>query len=319
MKTIPFLKSVSLALFFMSFIFIGCNDDDDPSGEAKGNLELSITDAPIDDPEIKATFITVTGVELDGTRFNFDNEVKFDIMAYQRGDTKVLFDEEIHTGTYNDLVLVLMAGENDNQPASYVETKDGMKHDLFSGISGEVKFDVNAKSYAVTEGNSTNLVLDFNVRNAIRHSSNTGEDKYNINSDFSSIIRAEPVNNTLVVSGKVLDPLKLGGKSIVAYLYVKGDFDKEDETSVSGSSGIMFEHALASDMVDGSGNFEFHYVPSKTYEVVLVGYENIDSDSELEVKGFLTTNILGVLGVEINALGGSNINTNITVTGFLGI
>lgn len=317
MKSNPILNSVSLALL-MLFFMTACNKDEDTNNSNKsGDVEISITDAPIDDPSIVSTFITVKGVELDGTRFNFDSEVQFDIMAYQRGETKILFDEKIQTGTYSDISLILLAGEFNNQPACYVQTKDGVKHDLFTGIGGEVKFDVDASSFKVEESTKARIILDFNVRNAIRVSSNTGTDKYNFNTEYNTIIRGENISSTLIVSGKVSDPLNLGDDRVVAYLYVKGEFDKAKETSISGSNGIMFENALCSDVVDGSGNFEFNFVTKNNYEVVLVSYENNDNDSELEVKGFLTTNLLGLLGVDINALAGTNVNTNITITGFL--
>lgn len=317
MKANPNLNAVSLVLFMM-LLMTACNKDEGTDNTKKtGDFELSITDAPVDDPGIKSTIITVTGIELDGTRFNFDNEVQFDIMAYQRGDTKVLFDEKIQTGTYSDLALILKAGELNNQPACYLETKDGIKHDLFTGISGEVKFDVKTADYKVDENTKSRIVMDFNLRNAIRQSVNSGADKYNFNSDYSDIIRAENISTTLKVSGKVSDPLDLGGDRIVAYLYVKGEFDKTTETSISGSNGIMFENALCSDAVDASGNFEFNFITKNNYEVVLVAYENNDSDSELEVKGFLTTNLLGILGIDINAQAGTNINTNMAITGFL--
>ncbi len=315
------LNSIFGQLLVVLFIFalIACNKEDNSSENAKGEVEISITDAPVDDPGIKSTVITVTGLELDGTRFNFDNEVQLDIMAYQRGNTKILFTEEIQAASYSSLALILKAGEKNGHPACFVETKDGVKHDLFTGIGGEVKFNTSTKTIKVMEGSKTSIVLDFNVRNAIRYSTNTGSDKYNFNADFDSIIRAENTSTSKVISGKVADPLSLGGSRIVAYLYVRGEFNKQVETSVSGSNGIMFENALSSDAVDASGNFSFHFIPSQKYEIVLVGYENIDSDSEYEVKGFLTTNILGSLGIEIDALASGNVNTNLTITGFLGI
>ena len=55
-------------LLIISILVIGCNDVDkiDVEGQSEGRLQVSITDAPVDDPNVEAVFITTVAIELDG-------------------------------------------------------------------------------------------------------------------------------------------------------------------------------------------------------------------------------------------------------------
>ena len=49
----------------LSFFFTRCTKE-----EAEKQVSFQITDAPIDDADVKAVFITVTQVKVDGTVFS---------------------------------------------------------------------------------------------------------------------------------------------------------------------------------------------------------------------------------------------------------
>ena len=75
---------MKVSKLFLSAVLVGalglfqisCEDstnDPDPDGNggsASGTLKVSITDSPIDSPDVKAVFVTVTEVKVDGKTFD---------------------------------------------------------------------------------------------------------------------------------------------------------------------------------------------------------------------------------------------------------
>ena len=165
---------VKLSLvFFLTFgLFVSCTDEntDDDSNTLKGTARFELTDAPIDDANVKGAFVTVTAVKVDGEVISgFNGKQTIDLLAYQQGNTQALGLAELEAGTYSDVSLVLdyETDANGDQPGCYILTTDDTRQKLeaSSGSSGELN--LNSGSFTVEENSTTDIVIDFDVRKAV--------------------------------------------------------------------------------------------------------------------------------------------------------
>ena len=101
----------------------------------KGDLRLEITDAPIDDRRIEATFITISEIRLDGDPIEGYQTSTFDVYALQNGLLDVLVEAEVESGSYQVLELDLNydTDAEGNSPGCYVLDSDGTTHMLGMG------------------------------------------------------------------------------------------------------------------------------------------------------------------------------------------
>src|SRR5690349_10090625 len=127
------MQSILLALCAgATLFFTACDKDNNPSDD-KGRLNVEITDGPIEDPNIKAVFVTVSEVKIDGETFEgFNGKKTINLLAYQQGNVAALGIGDIDAGTYNSVTLVIDAQTDDagNSPGAYVQTTDNVKHAL---------------------------------------------------------------------------------------------------------------------------------------------------------------------------------------------
>ena len=123
-------KSKIIRLFTFSMIalsVVACNKDNTSS---PGQVNFEVTDAPFDDAEIQAVFVTVAAIKVDGKAIdNFNGKATFDIASYQRGQTKSLGNTNLQSGTYSNVMLVLdnNTDQSGSSPGCYVLTKSGQK------------------------------------------------------------------------------------------------------------------------------------------------------------------------------------------------
>ncbi len=135
------LKSLKGICFFLllSLFFTNCSKDEATSPnpttppttvETKGRVNLEITDAPSDDPNIKGVFVTVAEVKIDGKTFDgFKGKTTIELSAYHSGRTEALGLGELETGSYKELTIVLdyETDAQGNSPGCYALTKNDEK------------------------------------------------------------------------------------------------------------------------------------------------------------------------------------------------
>ena len=317
-----YLSGISTILLLLVF-FTQCKEDD--SAQPKGTAQIEITDGPVDDANVMGTFVTVTAVKVDGKEISGFSKQTIDLMAYQHGDTKLLGTTELEAGTYNDLTLVLdySMDASGNSPGCYVLTTDNMKHSLqaTSSTTGEVK--ANNGSFKVTEGNTTNVVLDFDLRKAIRYEgAPQDDDQYDFVTDgeLRSSLRVVAKAESGKVAGNCEDNFGFAGDKIVVYAYKKGSFNKNTEISGQGESNVQFKGAVTSAVADNQGNYTLAFLEAGDYELHFFGYEDGDSDGKMEMKGELELSLLGNLGIDLNNVSVSanaSVNVSVKVLGLL--
>ncbi len=319
MKHLIGASSLLLALV----LFTQCKEDD--SASPKGTASIEITDGPIDDASVKGAFVTVTAIKVDGKAISGFSKQTIDLMAYQNGNTKLLTTADLEADTYSEVTLVLDYSQDasGNAPGSYVLTTDNVKHSLQATSSTSSEITAKTGDFEVKEGSATNVVLDFDLRKAIRYDdAPQSNDQYDFvtEAELKSSIRVLAKAETGKVTGQVNDNFNMAGDKIVVYAYAKGNFTKSAETQGQGTSQVQFSKAETSAAVDAQGNYTLAFLEEGEYELHFFGYEDTNNDGKMEIKGELELSLLGNLGLDLNNLSvgaGANVSLSVNVVGIL--
>lgn len=311
------IKKFFLATLILSlFSLFACNKDDDNGGSAKGNLKLDITDAPVDDAEIEAVFVTVAEIEVDGEKVEGFNKTTIDLLLYQEGLTHLLADVELDAKQYNRVSLVL---DNDtdaegNSPGCYVETTDGLRHKLGTNTH-KVHLDHN---FNVEQNMETNLVIDFDLRKTIKRSEE-GVNNYEFvaSAQMNNSIRVVHASESGTIGGNCNDEIT-DSDLIIVYAYHKGEFNRNEETQTSSQTNLLFSNAVNSTVVDANGDYQLHFLEEGEYELHFASYKRNGDTGRLELNGSLELDILTSVDLEeVQVNANSNTTVNVLVTGIL--
>jgi len=299
----------TLAVFAAMSVY-SCQKDALP-----GSAAIEITDAPIDDANVKAAFITISNIKVDGKSVDGFTETTFDVSAYQDGATKLLCIAGLDAQSYSEITLVMdyEFDQNGNAPGCYVEEMDGTKHQLLAS-SKEITID---HDFMVESETQTTLVIDFDLRKVIARESDAADHyEFATNAEMESGIRIVTKSETGVIHGNFSDLVSNSDK-VVVYAYKKGAFNRSAEMKGQGTSNIEFANAVSSAAVDAGGNFELHFLEAGDYEIVFASYEE-SPDGEMALKGTLSLNVLGSIDLSDITVGASgSVTVDVVVTGIL--
>lgn len=286
-------------------IFTACNEDDEEpvnvrEAEGTGKASIYLTDAPVDNQEISAVFISITGVEAKGPEGwinlkNFDEPVSIDLLSYQNGESFLLIEEQIAAGTYTEVRLNLNIQENggttDTQ-GSYIQFKDGSKKILYTP-GGEQTGYKAIGGFTVPENGNASVTLDFDVRKALVAAGK--EDKYLL----KPAIRLVANGNAGTIEGELSGTE--GFNRVVAFVYQNGAFS-ESEMDAPTQGNVRFANAISSSMLDQNQEFTLAYLNTGTYDVYFAMFD--------EHGEFL--NLLGSYSsVKVGAQAKANISTKL--------
>jgi hypothetical protein len=297
-------------LFFALVLFASCSessDKQDPMEEEetpKGNLQLQITDAPVDDANVKAVFITAAAIELDGKIIDLDSPKTIEISALTKGQVETMFDKEIEAKNYSNLSLIL-AGEVNGQLSNYVVTKDDVKHNLLSSTN-QIKISIPAQNIEVMERGNFSAVLDFDLRKTIVYDDGNDVDRYNFDANLDGSIRLVQ-GESFKIEGVVSDQLSIADDKVVVFVYQKGTFDADAETT----GNIKFKNAVSSGSVDEDGKFSVHFLQKGNYDLVLANYQ-MEENGHLKLESILKTEVLAGINLGVITVD-ANVTTNLTV------
>lgn len=301
-------KSKITRLFIFSILALSMTACKKDNTSSPGTVNFEMTDAPFDDAEVQAVFVTVASIKVDGkTIDNFNGKTTFDIASYQRGQTKGLGSTTLNSGTYSNVTLVLdnEKDQSGNAPGCYVLTKSGQKKAIAAAsATSEIVLNGQFKSFA---DKSSTAVMDFDLRKTIAYNS-TGGYKFVSNSDMSSGIRLLQKSETGVIKGSTADASATASEKVVVYAYKKGTFNKATEMQGQGSSGVEFKNAVSS-CVASNGSYELHFLEPGEYELHCISYKDKDKDGKLDIQGEFQASLLS--GLNISSL---NVTANATVT-----
>lgn len=320
--------NVNLSAFLMMamtiFSLSACNDDSENSAEPVGSGEVTfeMTDAPIDNAEVRGVFVTVTDIKVDGESFEgFEGPQTINLLAYQNGKTELVGQGELSAKSYNNLSLVLDIDQDaaGNSPGSYVRTADGTKHRLASSAENTLEITSN-KAFTVSEDATSKVVIDFDLRKAIQLDE-SGDNEYSFvaASKLNNAVRVVARENAGTIKGQYSDQHGNGNDSdkVVVYAYKKGSFNAETETS----GELLFENAANSALVSGSsfssGNFTLAFLEEGEYELHFARYSpnsngrlSFDTMLELSSNGNASLN-----NIKLDA--GTEIELSLSITGII--
>jgi len=310
-----YLKISGLALIALVGM-MSCSKNDDAAMEGESyNTSFEVTDAPIDNAEVEAVFVTIANVSVDGKSLEGFTATTINLAALVNGKTEALGNLDLQAKSYSSIVFELDFDKdvNGDAPGCYVEKANGEK-DALIATSNKItitdKFEVLA--------NATNvIVIDFDLRKTIK------EEKDGLSSDFNFVTMAEltagirTVNAELTgkISGSVNDANNTSDK-IIVYAYEKGTFNADVETQGKGESEVTFANAVTSAEVKSlSGSYSLDFLEEGEYELIFASYKE-DDNSEFYFNALLnveSTTGLNLGAIEVNSA--IQISANVTVTG----
>lgn len=302
---------------FVSLVSIQCSKD--KGTQDSGQLSVKITDAPSDDANIQATFVTVADVKVDGQSVEGFQKQTVKISDLQSGKTQVLFSGDVQANTYSNISLVMDYGKDasGNAPGCYVLDKANAKHDLStsSSTTGEIKLD---KSFLVTASGSSNLIVDFDLRKSIVYNANSTESekyKFVTDAELKNSLRLGNEDKCGDIQGKASD--NSSNSELIVYAYHKGEYSASSETKGQGSSNIMFAKAVTSAKVNADGSYKLSFLEEGDYEIHVASCNRDTVSGKLTFTGMANASSMmsGLLmnSVTVSANASIELNLNITV------
>lgn len=287
-----------LGLIITLINFISCKKDD--LTQYKKAVSIEITDAPIDDSNVIAVYVTISAIKLDGKIIDNFNKVTVNLKSLQNGKTKLLANSELDLSNYKSITLVLDY-ENDVNgefPGAYVLDDAGRKQPLRTE-SNEININYN---YAVS--NADHLLIDFDLRKAIVRADN---DTYIFpnHGQLVSAIRLVDKDKLGTLKGNATNLINNSGKTIV-YVYKAGSYNSDSELNVN-ENNIEFGNAVASTVMHGNGDYKVNFLEEGEYIIQFALYEKDKSGKKDVFHGTyqqraLTTLPNGTIKIKANTV-----------------
>jgi hypothetical protein len=303
-------------------MFAACDDSNEPSGT--GEVEFEITDAPIDDANVKGVFVTVADIKVDGKSVSGFTKQTIDLKAYQDGNTKFLGSTQMAAKSYSTITLVLdvKEDENGNEPGCYVLSQDNSKYRLKSTADGKMELALK-QFWKVRNEATTKIVMDFDLRKSLRYD----EDpllRYSFVSDanLKAAVRVVEKENSGTIKGTYQQNSSVDADRIVVYAYKKGTFNASTETQAQGEDQITFKNAIASAQVKQglTGKvYTLAYLPEGDYELHFAAYNQDSASGRVVFSTMLKseTSVDGAVANVIRVNAATSINISSTISGTL--
>jgi hypothetical protein len=326
------MKNLNLMIVATSMLLVGISCDklndsvtpatqQDPNAP-KGDVRIGITDAPIDDSSVSAAFVTITEIRFDGKVYDaFKGPKTVNLLALQNGNSLNLGDGKFQTGSYSKLTLVLDCekDQSGNAPGCYIQKTDGAKEALVISGNARKEIEINIKKFDVSEGSTTDLMVDFDLRKAIKEKNENSKKSFAFVTygELQSSIRLVNKTSTGEITGKMSNYNQNTNGNVIVYVYKKGTFNQNSEIKGQGESNVSFKNAVTSAKVDASGNFkvafleegnyELHFASNKNSGGAIIGFNNLLS---------LTSNLdLQSIAVKAN----TQVNLSLSIKGLIGL
>ena len=293
-----------------------CSDENDTTDMQAETYDTTfkITDAPIDNANVEAVFVTIANVKVDGNAVEGFSKTTVELSSLVNGKSETLGNLALAAGSYSNIVLELdyetdAAG---NTPGTYVALANGTKD----------KLEASAKSITINDAfdvfaSATNqIVIDFDLRKTIK------EEEGNMTTDFNFVtmseltagIRTVNEETTGMISGTANDAEDTSDK-IIVYAYEEGTFNAETEMQGSGESGVKFANAVTSSVVSNvDSSYSLNFLKEGDYELVFASYK--EEQNELYFNALLE--VESALGIDLGAISitsAIHIDANVTVKG----
>jgi hypothetical protein len=278
------------AMLFAFLLFTACEKEN----KMNGRINLSVTDSPIDTDGITGVFITVSEVHYNTggnnwKQFDFEGPKTYNLLDLQRGESEMLGNFELETGTYTQLRFMLdapvfSAGPKSN-PGCYLEFEDGSTQNLFVPSGAQTGYKA-VGAFTVPANGTVNVTADFDVRKSVVKASASG--KYLLKPTIRLIVDDQAGQ----IAGEILNAPE--GLDIIVYAYENGTYG-ETEANEPAQEATRFPNAVTSDKMDDNNNYLLAYLAPGMYTIVVTSVnegefiEIVSMIENIEVKSRETT------------------------------
>ena len=301
------LMKISAAVLGITLLILGgCS----LQGGGSGVLELSISDAPVNDKNITGVYITIEEVRIqtedDGwhSMTEFESPQTFNLLELTGGESALLGSVTLPAGEYQQIRFILAAPEEGAQlsggnPGSWVNYDDNAEFDensmdipLFipSGAQSGYKA-VAQQPFVVPINGTVSITTEFLVRQALVDTNNGM-----ILKPVQRIIvndQAGAISGNVTYSGGGTEPA-----SMVVFAYENGAFSSSEPDN--GDNG--FDGSVTSVAVGDDGSYTLAFLNEGEYDLVVAQYdsdgnyfdgsgESVDKDNVSVSSGETTENI----------------------------
>lgn len=282
-------------ILLLSAALFSCSSDNE---KATGRAQISITDAPVDDDNIKSVFISILSVEANGpdgwqTVESFEEPVKIDILSYNNGNSYFLTEGALTAGDYSEIRLQLdiveRAGGAQSNVGSYIEYNDGSTQQIFVPSGNQSGYKAKG-DFTIPEGGVVALTLDLDLRKALVEAGNSGKFL------LKPVVRIVANEDAGMISGNLDSEGEDLGK-VIAFAYENDSFT-DDELADPVAEEVRFPNAITSSELDENGDFTLAFVASGTYDIYFAAFDGdgefvelIGSYQNIELSGGQTENL----------------------------
>ena len=293
------IRTDSIALLAFALFVTACDkDDDQPDDTAtEGKLTVEITDAPIDDADVEAVFVTVAEVRVNGeASAAFPAAKTIELSAYSGGSTFRLAEDIAVDAEADARVEIVLDVESDataTGPGAYVLRADGTKDPLAFGTANVVTLGA-AAAFDIEADATTRVVADLDLRKAVERDDSGAEPDYTFLSEAR--LRSSSRMVDVGLTGEVTGSAEAGaerpeGEILVVYAFAAGSYSHDAAVESD------FAEATASATVDAEGEYAIAFLPAGEYEIVTASYVPAEADGRAELRGTLAVDALGTTDV----------------------
>lgn len=279
------------ALFLFMMMTVSCSKSEDEAAPTAEGYETTfeVTDAPIDNANVKGAFVTITNVKVNGEVMPNFQPTKVDLLALQGGATEAIGTMNLESGMTSSIVLELST----EAMANYILLEGDEKKELVAE-SGEI---VLTESAEVLASDDNVIVLDFDLRKMIVADAASNDFDFVSNTELQSSIRAVNEANSGRIEGQVSDAGDAAGK-IVVYAYEEGTYT-ESEATTSSEGKVRFSNAVTSSVVsEVDSSYSLNFLKEGEYELHFASYKE-NAEGEAVFEGMLEVQAAAGLGLDI--------------------
>ncbi len=274
-------KSIFISAIIALILGLGACESNE---SGKGVVNLSITDAPVNQKRVAAVYITVTGINYHSVRDGwktfeeFEGPKTINLLDLTRGITELLGSFELPAGKYTQIRFLLDAPELEQRPISspgcYIEFTNGTTAPLYVPSGGRTGYKA-VGAFTVRLNGTVDITADFDVRKSIvrrRHS-----DIFIL----KPFIRVIVDNQAGMIKGDVVNAPD--NAKVIVYAYEAGKYSDSEAVSTN-DEDPLFPNAVSSDVVCIHDKYHIAFLGKGNYDLVVT---TMVEDADPQVVGII--------------------------------
>lgn len=289
------------ALTLLVALCFACEEDNNTTAATTGSFQLEMTDAPVDDPDVRGVFVTVADVRVDGQSVSGFSRTTVEVSALTDGATALLASTQLEANAYSSVEIILDGARDEagNAPGCYVMTADGSKSAL--EVAGDGALSINSSGFRLEERGDFSAVVDFDLRKAVQRSEGQADEyRFASESRLESSLRFVEKSRTGTLRGSVANNSGEREGEVIIYAYAAGTYQ---DSEARGDDDELFLNAVSSTRLSGGGDYTLAFLEEGSYDLVAASYQDSDGDGDLELAGRFQLNaglsiLLGGLTVD---------------------